>query len=110
MNLAEFFSSNKQQSTNQNQVIQQNNQNENGSGNPEIDNFCQKFFANAGPDYKNTPVDFLRLCFKNKDMILNVLNSPVLRQFEVFANNAVSKGLVSKDTVKSFEKALSLFK
>ena len=82
----------------------------NGSGNPEVDDFCKKFFANAGTDYQNTPIQFLKLCFKNRDMILGILNSPILKQFEVFANNAVNKGLVSKDTLKSFEKACTLFK
>jgi hypothetical protein len=104
MGLLEFF-----YNGNNNKVISVDNGN-NSSGNPEVEDFCKKFFANAGTDYQNTPIQFLKLCFKNRDMILGVLNSPILKQFEVFANNAVNKGLVSKDTLKSFEKACTLFK
>ena len=80
------------------------------SGNPEVDDFCKKFFANAGENYRNTPIDFLKLCFKNRDMITGLLNSPLLRSVENIANNAINKGLVSKDTVKSFEEAAKLLK
>lgn len=101
MGLLEFFNN----KNNVNNVSDSSN-----SGNSEVDDFCKKFFANAGTDYQNTPIQFLKLCFKNRDMILGILNSPILKQFEVFANNAVNKGLVSKDTLKSFEKACTLFK
>ena len=82
----------------------------NGSGNPEIDDFCKKFFANAGDNYRNTPIDFLKLCLKNRDMITGLLSSPLLKKVEDIANNAINKGIVSKDTVRSFEEAAKLLK
>ena len=104
MGLLEFFNNG-----NNNKTVSLDNSN-NSSGNPEVEDFCKKFFANAGDNYKNTPIDFLKLCFKNKEMITGLLNSPLLKSVENIANNAINKGIVSKDTVKSFEEAAKLLK
>ena len=107
MGLLEFFN-NGNNSNNGN--IANNVSRSESSGNPEVEDFCKKFFANAGDNYKNTPIDFLKLCFKNREMITGLLNSPLLKKVENIANNAINKGIVSKDTVKSFEEAAKLLK
>lgn len=101
MGLLEFFN-------NKNSV--NNVSGSSNSGNSEVDDFCRKFFANAGDNYRNTPIDFLKLCLKNRDMITGLLSSPLLKKVEDIANNAINKGIVSKDTVKSFEEAAKLLK
>lgn len=101
MGLLEFFNN----KNNVNNVSTSSN-----SGNSEVDDFCRKFFANAGDNYRNTPIDFLKLCLKNRDMITGLLSSPLLKKVEDIANNAINKGIVSKDTVKSFEEAAKLLK
>ena len=103
MGLLEFFNNNSI-----NNAV--NNTRSDNQSNTDVEDFCKRFFANAGDNYRNTPVDFLKLCFKNKDMIVGLLNSPLLKSVENIANNAISKGIVSKDTVKSFEEAAKLLK
>lgn len=104
MGLLEFFNN----KNNVNNAVNNPTSTPNNQNNAEVEDFCKKFFANAGDNYKNTPIDFLKLCFKNREMIIGLLNSPLLKSVENIANNAINKGIVSKDTVKSFEEAAKL--
>ena len=104
MSLEQFFNNTQQQ------IPQQNSAQKNQfSGNKNIDGFCQKFFENAGPNYTNTPMNFIKLAFCNIGMIMEMLKSPEIHQIEEVANTAVQKGWISKDTLNSFSNVVKLF-
>jgi hypothetical protein len=103
----DFFNSNPQP---QQQIQQEKPQQKKFSNDENINSFCEKFFANAGPNYRNTPTDFIKLAFCNIGLLQQMLKSPEIKEIDNMANTAMSKGLISKDTLNGFSKVLNLFK